>query len=217
MDKMLISLEHMINTYDLNIRGVIHIGAHYGQEYELYRKYGIRNMLFFEPVKDNYKELVKHLPKNDICIKTYNLALGNKIGTGTMYIEKVKGQSCSLLAPKTHLELSPHIIFTDKELVKITKLDNIKFNRNRFNMINIDVQGYELEVFRGSVETLKHIDIIYSEVNFEEVYENCCRIEQLDEFLNGFGFVRVLTKDSRLRRDRMSWGDALYLRNGRIN
>ena len=211
---MLIELNKIVIQYQLDIRGVIHIGAHYGQEYKVYAQQGIPNMMFFEPVKDNYKRLIKKLPKHD-NIKTYNLALGNDVGEKEMIIEKVKGQSCSFLEPGTHLTLHPNIVFTDREMVKITRLDVLPFDRSLYNMINIDVQGFELEVFKGAVETLHTIDIIYTEVNFEQVYKGCCQVEELDAFLNVFGFERVVTKDSRSRRGSLTWGDALYLkRNG---
>jgi hypothetical protein len=87
------------------------------------------------------------------------------------------------------------------------KLDNILFIRNDFNMINIDVQGYELEVFKGAVETLNTIDYIYTEVNFVEMYKNCCIVNKLDIFLREHGFKRVLTNS-----DPKTWGDALYLK-----
>ena len=208
---MIIELDRIIKDFTLDIKGVLHIGAHYGQEYLDYAEQGIKNMIFFEPVKDNYNVLLKRLPKDD-NIKTYNLALGNEVGEREMYIEKVKGQSCSLLEPGTHLELHPHIVFTDKEMVSVIKLDLIPFDRSLYNMINIDVQGFELEVFKGAKKTLKSIDIIYTEVNFEQVYKGCCQIEELDVFLRDFSFERVFTKDSKVRKDHNTWGDALYLR-----
>lgn len=212
MGTMLMNLSKLIVEYKLCIKGVLHIGAHSGQEYEEYHKQGVQNMIFFEPVQANYNKLVTHLSTKQGVDVLYNLALGNETGVKTMFIEKVKGQSCSILEPGTHLQLHPHIIFTDKEEVYITKLDTINFNHELYNMINIDVQGYELEVFKGSTETLKSIDIIYTEVNFEEVYKGCCLIGELDKFLIPFGFERVFTQDSKSSKSHDTWGDALYLK-----
>ena len=208
---MLIDLQKLIVYYKLDIRGVLHIGAHSGQEYEKYCQWGIQNMIFFEPVQANFKKLEKHLQSKK-GVQLYNLALGNEIGVKTMFIEKRKGESCSLLEPGTHLELHPQVVFTDKEEVSITKLDTINFDRHVYNMINIDVQGYELEVFKGATNTLQTVDIIYSEVNFEEVYKGCCLVGELDRFLAPYGFIRVVTKDSKAARGRQTWGDALYLK-----
>lgn len=205
---MIISLPNMIKKYNLHINGVIHIGAHYGQEYLSYREQSIENMLFFEPVKATFNILAKSLFDCDGDVSLYNIALGNETGEKEMFIETAnKGMSSSLLEPGSHLKQYPHITFPSKEVVKIDKLDNIAFDRKKFNMINIDVQGYELEVFKGAVKTLKTIGIIYTEVNFEEVYKNCCLVEELDSFLKKFGFIRILTD-----RSNRTWGDALYLK-----
>lgn len=207
---MMMSLENIVKKYDLNIKGVLHIGAHYGQEYKEYDKQGIKNMIFFEPVKANYQKLTEYLStfEKEGNIKLYKIALGNATGEKEMFIETVnQGQSCSLLEPGTHLKSYPKIKFDKKESVVINKLDNIFFDRNLFNMINIDVQGYELEVFKGAVKTLETIDIIYSEINFEEVYKGCVHVEDLDKFLGKFGFIRILT-DAKPK----TWGDALYLK-----
>jgi len=205
---MLIELKNIVEKYKLNISGVLHIGAHYGEEYQAYKKQGVKNMIFFEPVLSNFRELSKSLMDCKEHILLLNLALGNETGEKEMFIETANhGQSCSLLEPGTHLDKYPNITFDKRELVKIDSLDNVPFDRRMYNMVNIDVQGYELEVFKGAIETLKTIDIIYTEVNFEDVYKNCCHVEDLDEFLGERGFVRVLT-DAKPK----TWGDALYLK-----
>lgn len=204
---MIISLDKIITNYALDIRGVLHIGAHYGQEYSDYARHNIKNMILFEPVVSSYKKLLGGLPKKN-GIKTFNLALGNEVGTKKMYIETTnQGKSCSLLAPGTHLEMYPNIKFDKREIVRIDKLDNVDFDRDLYNMINIDVQGFELEVFKGGENTLEFIDIVYTEINLEDVYKKCCHVEDVDRFLKKFGFIRILTDVHN-----GSWGDALYLK-----
>ena len=197
----------IVNRYELDIKGVIHIGAHYGQEYSAYERLGVKNMMFFEPVSANYEKLMETLPENK-HVRAFNIALGSEKGVKDIYIETAnKGMSCSLLEPAGHLKQYPNITFDSKETVSVDRLDDIEFDRGLYNMINIDVQGYELEVFKGGAETLKSIDIIYTEVNFAEVYKNCCRVEDLDSFLRKFGFIRIYTN-----RATKTWGDALYLK-----
>jgi FkbM family methyltransferase len=202
---MLIKLDQIVKDFNLHIRGVLHVGAHYGEECADYINQGIMDMILFEPIKSNFKELIHRMP---VGAKAVNIALGNETGTSRMYVETANnGQSCSLLEPKLHLEQYPDIKFCIEETVAIEKLDNIEFDRMLFNMINIDVQGFELEVFKGAVKTLPFVDIIYTEVNFNEVYKGCCLVDELDRFLGEFGFKRTLTDDSP-----KSWGDALYLK-----
>ena len=77
-----------------------------------------------------------------------------------------------------------------------------------YNFINIDVQGYELEVFKGGKDTLNNIDYITTEVNRDEVYKDCAKIEELDTYLGDYGFQRVETT-----WDGGTWGDAFYIKN----
>jgi hypothetical protein len=92
-------------------------------------------------------------------------------------------------------------------------------NLKIFNFINIDVQGFELEVFRGAKKTLSQIDYIIAEVNKEELYRNCALVAEVDLFLSKYGFSRVETKwitDTNLgnyRPKAETWGDALYIKN----
>ena len=44
---MILDLPKLKTKYDLQISGVIHVGAHYGEEYEYYKKLGATNQLFF--------------------------------------------------------------------------------------------------------------------------------------------------------------------------
>jgi len=204
---MVMSLDKLVETYNLRINGVLHIGAHWGEEEPMYTKQGIKNMIFFEPIKSNYNMLLEMLPQND-NIKTFNIALGSTQCMIDMYVETWnKGQSCSPLEPKLHLTQYPHIKFTSKETVPVFRLDDIEFDRSKYNMINIDVQGYEMEVFKGAEATLNTIDIVYSEVNRDEVYEGCAKVWEIDAFLGEYGFYRADTDWIG-----KTWGDALYLK-----
>jgi FkbM family methyltransferase len=202
---MLLDLNFLIKKYDLKIKGVIHIGAHYGEENETYINNSISNLIYFEPLRKNFEILKQNVGEKTII---HNIALGNEEKEIKMYVEsKNKGQSSSILKPSIHLKQYPHIVFDEEEIVSMNKLDNISFDREYFNMINIDVQGYELEVFKGGVNTLETVDYIMTEVNRAEVYENCPLIEELDDFLNKFNFTRVETT-----WDGVTWGDALYIK-----
>jgi FkbM family methyltransferase len=203
---MLLDLELLHNKYNLDIKGVIHIGGHWGEEHKYYKKLNVKNIIYFEPLMTNFSVLRNNVRNEAIC---KNMALGSHTGEIKMFVESSnQGQSSSILKPKIHLEQYPHIIFDDEEIVKIDLLDNIQdIKENEYNFINIDVQGYELEVFKGAKETLNNIDYIVSEVNRAEVYENCPNVEDLDSFLGEYGFERVETS-----WDGYTWGDAFYVK-----
>ena len=202
---MLKPLPDLISDYQLDLRGVIHIGGHRGQEYPYYVGAGLKNIIFIEPHPTNFEILTGNVGKE--C-RLFQTALGNKEGEIEMYIEeKNEGQSNSVLEPYTHRLQYPHIEFLYMIDVPITKLDLIEFEREKFNFINIDVQGYELEVFKGGIETLKTIDYIYTEVNRDELYRGCAKVYELDKFLGEFGFKQV-----GVWWEGVTWGDALYVK-----
>ena len=209
---MILDINKLVKEHNMNITGVIQIGAHYGQEYEEFCSYGATDFLMFEPIPSSFNVLKENVGDKDNVILE-NIALGPTKKDGCkMYVETAnKGMSCSLMKPMLHLEQYPRIKFDSTIEVNQTSLD-IYFNEtdtniNKYNLINIDVQGYELEVFKGAVETLKTIDYIMTEVNRDEVYENCAKVDQLDAFLSEYQFKRVETVWAG-----GTWGDALYIK-----
>jgi FkbM family methyltransferase len=205
---MLISLSEMITKYNMNIRGVIHIGAHYGEEVPEYIKNGISEVHLFEPLSESYKILVNNLQDLKINWVTYNTALGSKNERVTMFVSDNERQSSSILSPKDHLTHHPNVRFPTTEEILVTTLDSQKIKN--CNFINMDVQGYELEVLRGATKTLEHVDYVYCEVNRAEVYENNAFVEEIDEFLSQYNMIRVETDWAG-----EIWGDALYVRTER--
>jgi len=203
---MILDFNNLVRKYHLNINGVIHIGAHIGDEYKIYKRHNIHNIMFFEPVPNLFNRLLINVGKGNAVF--HNKALGNKIGKDIMYLgECADNSGCSsLLEPDIFLRQYPHIIFQKRIEVDVDKLDNIIYDRNLYNFINIDVQGYELEVFKGASESLKHIDYIMSEINKEHLYKNCVLEPELDSFLLSFGFIRVETN-----WEGRNWGDAFYI------
>ncbi|TXG84562.1 MAG: FkbM family methyltransferase [Spirochaetes bacterium] len=202
---MLLNLDNLKQKYDLKIKGVLHIGAHVGQEFGTYQRLGIDNVMFFEPVPSTFQRLKENVGDKAILVNT---ALGNMIGEVEMFTETVnQGQSSSVLEPEHHLVQHPNIQFNGRQNVAITKLDTFIEDKDKYNFINIDVQGYELEVFKGGAEYLKTIDYVMTEVNRAELYKGCARIEELDAFLGGYGFERVETT-----WDGGTWGDAFYVK-----
>jgi len=207
---MLLNFNELIRDYNLKLNGIVHIGAHYGLEYDIYEQNNIQNIIFFEPVKETFEILSNRIKNENVIL--CNTALGNYNGKAIMNIEKAnEGQSSSILKPKKHLDLFPGITFDWTEEVNIIKLDDYNFDRSKYNMINIDVQGYEMEVFKGGINFIKdYVDCINTEVNGSEVYENCCLVSELDNFLGDFDFKRVKTFWWGGKED---WGDAFYIKN----
>jgi FkbM family methyltransferase len=206
---MLLNFLNLVEKYNMNIRGVIHIGAHYGEEVKDYIDLKINNLSFFEPLSNTLQILEDNLSNyaDKAHIQIFPYALGNEEKDVEMYVSDHGGMCSSILKPKIVLEQYPGIKFPKKETVKMIRLDDVEIDIADYNFINIDVQGYELEVLRGAEHTLKNIDYVYTEINVEEVYENAPHVDELDQFLLTYGFTRVETDLSGI-----TWGDALYIK-----
>ena len=195
-----------IDKYNLKIHGIIHIGAHFAGEVEHYMVHNLRNIVFFEPLEDNFIKLLENISGLDANISAHQVALGNQNGKVSINISTNNKASSSILKPKLHLDLYPEVEFYEQEEVEMKKLDDYSYTN--YNMLVIDVQGYEFEVLKGSSLTLDHIDYIFTEVNHDEVYENNANINDLDSFLSCWNFKRVETT-----WEGGVWGDALYIKN----
>ena len=192
------------------ITGVMHVGAFVGEELESYRKLDLYNTIMFEPQPNLYNIVKDKCTSNETV---YNVALGSKCDTKEMYVSWREGgirngcgASSSLMKPKKHLIEHADISFKETIDVKVDMLDN--YHKDEYNFLNIDVQGYELEVLKGAINCLPKIDSMILEVNRDEVYEGCPMIQDLDNFLQPFGFKRIATAWQS-----ESWGDAVYARN----
>ena len=202
---MLLSFTALKRKYKMDIKGIIHVGGHYGEEISEYVDNGIQDILIFEPIGENFDVLSERVQDLNANIAGYQVALGSERGEFTMYVSDNEKQSSSLLKPKVHLTHHPHVKFPSTETVEVHLLDD--YDCDNCNFINMDVQGFELEVLKGGTKTLEHVDYVYCEVNRDEVYENDALVEELDEFLGGYGMKRVETDWAG-----EIWGDALYIK-----
>lgn len=188
----------------MDIKGIIHIGAHYAEEHKDYIKEGVRKVAYIEASQSSFFKLCRINLEGEV--ELHNVALADYEGVTEMYTETDnQGQSSSLLKPGTHTKHYPSIVFNKRETVLVTTLDKLKLSG--YNMLNMDVQGAELMVLRGSTKTLENIDYIYTEINTEQVYEGCAQLSDIDTFLGDLGFERV-----EIVMTGQGWGDAFYTR-----
>lgn len=204
------SLNKLVQKYDLKIKGIIHGGAHHAEESDMYQSIGVQDVIWIEanPEKCIVSEnKVQHLPGN----KVINSAVLDVSDVEVTFNITNNGESSSILKLKDHKRFYPNINVVDTITVKtktIKKLfEDEQLDITKYNFVNLDLQGIELRALKSLESYIDHIDYIYTEVNRSDLYENCDRIEQLDEFLKDKGFHRFETEWTHA-----DWGDALYIR-----
>jgi FkbM family methyltransferase len=214
---MIINLKDMIAKHQMKINGVVHIGAHFGQECEEYASCGVDTMLLYEAHPNTFSVLSQNITQFPKAI-AINKGLGATAGVLSLKCSKNnQGMSNSFLLPKDHKEIYPYIVFDHEISVPITTLDSEMRSLSpevseKINFISMDVQGFELQVLLGAKNVLPQIDYIMTEINTRQMYENCVLVEELDAFLMHYGFTRSETSNTDA-----GWGDALYIKNGESN
>lgn len=211
--QFMLDFNKMYVKWGMNISGVLVIGAHFFREREMYENKGIRKFILFEPGEKAFN-ILRHKFGSNPDYELFNEACGSGIETKTLYTEEANdGQSNSLLVPDRHLKLHKDILFKGRESVQVVPLDHKILNK-AFNFMSLDVQGYELEVLKGAVETLKKIDYILAEVNQvgASVYKGATNIDELSVFLFKQGFTRV----EEPKWIKNSYGDSLWIRRTKL-
>lgn len=195
--------------------GVIHIGAHLGEEAEDYQNHGVKRVVWIEANPDLMTPLKQATGRFKFETQGYiNTCLSDVDGDIIEFNVSNNGQSSSILELGTHATMYPHIKYTKKIKTRARRFEELVkekavFPYEDYDFINIDVQGAELMVFKGFGDLLekKNIRAIYTEINLEHVYKGCCLLEELDEYLGKYQFKRTLS-----RAPERTWGDSLYQR-----
>jgi len=153
---------------------------------------------------------IEFIECEEMGISLFNNACGSESGEMPMYVShQNQGQSNSLLRPEGHLTQHPEIIFDDAEVVKVVSLDSLPIEKDKYDMLVMDCQGFEGEVLKGAKETLKHIDIIYTEINRGQTYSGNMEIEEMKSFLNSFRFSFL---EEYWPSPNWSWGDGIFIK-----
>jgi FkbM family methyltransferase len=206
-----LDLPGLCRQYGIAVRGVIHVGAHEGQEISSYDAMRAERVMFIEANPAVYARLAAAM-RERAHVTTVNRAISDKNGKVQLHLASFD-QSSSLLPLARHREVYPQILAAGTTDVDATTLDalvqELGFSASEFNFLNVDVQGAEAMVLRGAINVLRHIEGINIEVNFSELYRGGAQIEDIDDLLEAAGFRRVAT----LSAYHESWGDAFYVRN----
>jgi len=206
---MLISYEECLELIGKDIKKILHIGAHTGEEAEAYYRGGCTDIIWFEANDTLFPELSLHIEQFKMNQQVYNIALWEK---NEELIFKVTNnfQSSSFFDLEAHTKYYPHIKVVEEKLITAYRLDHIdNLNFYDFEFINIDTQGSELAILKGMGDLILNSSItgIYLEVNKETLYSNIPLIDDVDKFLGLLGFAREIT-----RWTNEGWGDALYIK-----
>lgn len=208
---MMIHFDDLWPRHNITPYGVLHLGSSVGQEKDVYVKHGVKEVIWVEAIPAVFAELlnnVKDIP-GTICI---NACVGEEEGKEVEFnVSNNEAQSSSYLELGHHKIIHPSVHYVDKFKTTIRRGDvlfkDFKFEDSWF--LNADLQGSELQAFKGMGELLHKFDFIYSEINFKECYIGGALVGEIDEYLSRFGFLR---KETGVVVGE-TWTDALYIKH----
>lgn len=196
---MELDLRTLLEECRLSPRGVIHVGAHVGDEADEYLRCGIRDQIWIEPQPEVFAKLRERIGSN-AAARAFNVACGSSPGQAEMHLlNGNEGRSNSLLEPKLHLERFPDFKPAGTITVPVVRLDDLLaregIDPRAYPLLVLDVQGFEMHALKGAEAYLSRAcQAIVSEVAAAELYAGGCLVNELDAHLASRGFVRVRTK-----------------------
>ena len=208
---MLIPYPDLIQKYNIRPYGVLHCGANSGQERFWYRENGIQNVIWVEAIPYVFKELLEnvYMIPGTIC---YNRCLSDVDGDHVEFkITNNEGQSSSFLDLLEHKTEHPTVEVVDTINLSTTRLDTLieteQIEIDKYDFLNLDLQGVELLALRGLGRYLNNFSYLYIEVNTKELYRGCPLVNEIDDYVGGFGFRGVETAMTG-----SFWGDKFYIK-----
>lgn len=217
----------------MKVTGLIHVGIHEGGEIETYASLGIQNVTLIEANPRRFENLVETLKVGRVNINcsplTYK-ALPDDLAAIT---KNYKPYNFAVIGDDTIKEIDLNItshdggmdsVFKlnnegssrswcgyqviDKIKVSCITLDNLISEKEKFNFLNIDAEGAELDILNGSKKLLNYIDYIIIETQNVPRFDNTATSDVINKFLTDLNFEKMEYYDTRLE-----WGDAFYIKN----
>ena len=164
----------------LDIEKIIDVGAHKGEFLEIMLKNENVNYFYaFEPQKNIFDQLNEKFSENK-KVTLFNCALDEKVSSKKLMINKLSMTStlAEINENSFYLKLKNFLTFSksnfiDKYDVQTNTIDKIFEKTNlQKTLIKIDVEGFEINVIKGSQTKLKEIPFILLENQFGNHYKN---------------------------------------------
>ena len=206
--------------YKVPLRGVIHVGAHRGEEVHQYEELGAKKIIWVEPNPDVFKEM--EILLNDASASAdsaafeyaasnvdhetvdFNLYYGPDAG----HLVGNKGCS-SLLKAKGRFEDWYQKTIKVETITIDTLVEENDFDYADYDLLNLDVQGAEMLALEGATKTLNNVNYISTEATWDNPdYVGNVMYDELKLFLESKGF-----KEEEIINHGENWGDVLFVRS----
>jgi FkbM family methyltransferase len=205
------NFERWVQRFDISKTGIVHVGAHYAEERELYRELNFEPVLWVEAIPSVASEAARLLfeySRQEVVTETLWRTAGEK---KEFYVSSNEGSSSSILPLHLHKSSHPEVVTSERFEVTTTTLDELYKAKAlltaQCRVLILDTQGSEMDVLLGGLDCIGGFDIILSEVSIRQLYKGGALHKELRKFLAKQGFVEVAHNINR----ESGWGDALFI------
>jgi FkbM family methyltransferase len=193
------------------VRSIIEAGAADGRDAERYATlFPQARVVAVEPVPDLYRQLAKRA-----AVTAVEAAVSDRQGTGALNIARWTDASSLLQARDTGQRYDAYNRPTHQIPVKVRTIDAIAAEHDigSLDILKMDVQGAEMLALDGARNTLKNTRIVFTEVQFQPLYEGAALFSDLLPCLTSQGFrLHNLYGQIKDANGALAWGDALFVR-----
>lgn len=188
---------------------ILDIGANTGQTITNFKKI-FKNCRIhsFEPSPSIF-EILKNYSLTLKDVQVWNSGVGSS--TNSLFLNENGGSDMSSFLELGQAGWGKVVKKTE---VAVTTIDqfcqdhNIEF----IDILKIDTQGYEFEVFKGAANTMltNKIGLLYFEVTFIEMYKGLPSFSILYDFAINHGFELVAIYPIKYKNKKAGWTDVLF-------
>jgi len=162
---------------------IVDVGAYDGH----WARFAIRvfpesYFILIDPLEENAAKLNAFCEKNGPNAEYIKALLSDSEKEVDFYVSNVANKTGSTLYPEnSNIEQLP---------VKMPALplDQVLGGNRRYDFIKLDVQGAEIDILRGSTETLKNTEFIFMEVAMLNYNAGAPLMAETVQFMDGIGF-----------------------------
>jgi FkbM family methyltransferase len=177
-----------------DVDAVIDVGANTGQFGMRIRAAGFRGRIVsFEPLPAAF-EALSAATADDSRWDCHRLALGARAGRERLNVSADLEASSVLPMEDRHVRHCPASAYVGVETVRVASLDGLASRllaeEDRL-YLKLDVQGYELEVLRGSEEVLSRVALVEAELSLVPLYRGGPLYREVIDHLDQRGFQLV--------------------------
>ena len=198
-------------------RTILEVGAADGRDAARYADdFPDAQVYAFEPVPESFERLRARTEANP-RLHAIHCALGSRRGIASFNVANWLDSS-SLLPPRvTGSSFDAYHAVTKTIEVPMDTIDAFCGDHDiqHIDLLKMDTQGAELMVIEGAAKMLRSgaIRLIYSEVQFLQLYEGAALADQITAKLRQFGYdLHNFYNLHHNHRGQLCWGDAIFVK-----